>query len=160
MLSGPATRSIIGRLRDHFGDSGDIIKGCSQTAFCDGPLLGVSQRKRKAFHAWEVFTEKNESTTGRWAKMSLDNFREEVSSIWGFGRWSADMIAIFHLGRLNVWPESDAGIKRACKVVFGTSDNSGILNSIQGCETAVALCLWEIINRNLVDDYLRELALG
>jgi 3-methyladenine DNA glycosylase/8-oxoguanine DNA glycosylase len=53
MLSGPATRSIIRRLREHFGDSGEIIKWCSQTAFRDGPLLGVSQRKRKAFHAWK-----------------------------------------------------------------------------------------------------------
>jgi len=157
MLSGSATRSIIRNLREHFGDAGEMISQCSQNAFSEGPLLGVSQRKRKAFRAWQVFAEKNGNPTGRWASMPLYKYRREISGIWGFGRWSADMIAIFHLGRLDVWPESDAGIKRVCKIVFGTGGSLGIQDYIKGCETAAALCLWEIINRNLIGDYLKKL---
>lgn len=77
-------------------------------------------------------------------------------NIWGFGRWSADMIGIFHLGRMDIWPESDAGIKKACKLVFRTDQYYKIKKHISGCETVAAIYLWELLNRNLEDVLLWE----
>jgi 3-methyladenine DNA glycosylase/8-oxoguanine DNA glycosylase len=60
------------------------------------------------------------------------------------------MIAIFYLGRMDVWPETDGGILRACKAVFGTDEYSQINKHIKGHETVTAVYLWELINKNLV----------
>jgi DNA-3-methyladenine glycosylase II len=31
----------------------------------------------------------------------------------GIGRWSAEMFLMFHLGRLDVWPVGDLGVRKA-----------------------------------------------
>lgn len=38
----------------------------------------------------------------------------------GIGRWSAEMILIFALGRDDVWPVDDAGLRRAVRELYGT----------------------------------------
>lgn len=38
----------------------------------------------------------------------------------GVGKWTAEMILIFSLGREDVWPRDDAGLLRAVKALYGT----------------------------------------
>ena len=61
------------------------------------------------------------------------------------------MIGIFHLGRIDIWPESDAGIKKACRLVFKADQYHKIKRHISGCETVAAIYLWELLNRKLVN---------
>ena len=35
----------------------------------------------------------------------------------GIGRWSAQMFLMFYLGRLDVWPEADLGIRNAVRIL-------------------------------------------
>ena len=44
-------------------------------------------------------------------KMSDDEVVEHLSSVRGIGRWTADMFLMFHLGRLDVWPTGDLGVR-------------------------------------------------
>lgn len=39
----------------------------------------------------------------------------------GVGRWTAEMVMIFALGRDDVWPVDDAGLLRAAKALYGVS---------------------------------------
>lgn len=160
MLSGLATQSIISKLIKQFDKSTNIVDWCIQTKHIPGPLFGVSQRKRKAIAEWGEFIIKNGKVYNRWPEMTLEAYRNEITKIWGFGRWSSDMIAIFFLGRLDVWPETDAGIKRACYAVFEKYDVSFIEKYIRNCETVTALYLWELLNRNLISDFMSNLNNG
>lgn len=149
VLSLSASSSIINRLYKNFRSSSDILKWAQKNCYKKGPVMGVSQRKRKALKAWCKYADDNCGKRKSWKNMPLNEYRGEICSIWGFGQWSADMIAIFHLGRMDVWPETDAGIQKSSRLVFGT-DNYGIISkTIAGCETVAALYLWELINRNL-----------
>ena len=51
---------------------------------------------------------------------------EEVSAqliaIKGLGRWTADMFLIFHLGRPDVLPVGDLGIRRAAQLAYGLAE--------------------------------------
>jgi DNA-3-methyladenine glycosylase II len=38
---------------------------------------------------------------------------DQLTIVRGIGRWSAQMFLIFDLGRLDVWPETDLGIRKA-----------------------------------------------
>lgn len=152
MLSNAASSAIIAKLRKRFSTSKRIISWAAKTAGRAGPLHGVSQRKRKALRAWLEFSQENNNAWKKWAALPLAEYREEVSNIWGFGRWSADMIAIFFLARMDVWPESDAGIKRAASAVFG-NNNGSVKDYVDGCETVASLYLWELLNRNLTDRF-------
>ncbi|MDT8408450.1 MAG: DNA-3-methyladenine glycosylase 2 family protein [Wenzhouxiangellaceae bacterium] len=44
-------------------------------------------------------------------KLSDEAVIETITSIKGFGRWSAEMFLLFSLGRPDVWPADDLGIQ-------------------------------------------------
>lgn len=48
------------------------------------------------------------STIGRRAE---DDVVAELSRVWGIGRWTAEMFLMFQLGRLDVWPTGDLGVR-------------------------------------------------
>jgi DNA-3-methyladenine glycosylase II len=54
---------------------------------------------------------------------------KELVSLKGVGRWTAEMILIFSLGREDVWPVDDAGLLRVAKNLYG----------IQGVDDFIAL---------------------
>jgi DNA-3-methyladenine glycosylase II len=43
----------------------------------------------------------------------------ELVAVKGIGRWTAEMLLIFSLGRLDVWPVDDLGIVIAAQSVYG-----------------------------------------
>jgi len=45
-----------------------------------------------------------------------------LTKIKGVGRWTAEMILIFAIGREDVWPTDDAGLIRAAKNLYGTQN--------------------------------------
>ena len=153
MLSISASSSIIKRLHKQLGSSRNIMLWAQKNCFKKGPAIGVSQRKRKALRAWSIYAADNNGRQKHWKNMPLDEYNNEICSIWGFGRWSADMIAIFHLGRMDIWPETDNGIKKVSRLIFGTDRYSMIKRHIAGCETVAALYFWELLNKNLASHF-------
>lgn len=70
------------------------------------------------------------------------------------------MIAIFYLGRMDIWPETDNGIQKISNLIFKTTESNGIKKYIAGCETVTALYMWELINQNLVSDFKKAVNNG
>jgi DNA-3-methyladenine glycosylase II len=40
----------------------------------------------------------------------------------GIGRWTAEMFLMFQLGRLDVWPVGDLGVRKGYAVIHGRTD--------------------------------------
>lgn len=55
----------------------------------------------------------------RLARESDDEIVERLSSVRGIGRWSAEMLLIFQLRRLDVWPVGDLGVRRGFGLAWG-----------------------------------------
>jgi DNA-3-methyladenine glycosylase II len=51
--------------------------------------------------------------------MSDDEVMETLTAVKGIGRWTAEMLLIFQLGRPDVLPLDDVGLQRAVKQVYG-----------------------------------------
>lgn len=153
MLSSKASSSITANLKEKVGDPQKIFLWAKSNHRKSGPVLGVSQRKRKALAHWLDYSTLNKTKIRDWKTLSLEALRNEISSIWGLGRWSSDMIAIFHFGRLNVWPETDGGISRACNIVFGSRNPQKLKALVNGTETIAALYLWELLNKGLEKEF-------
>jgi DNA-3-methyladenine glycosylase II len=43
----------------------------------------------------------------------------ELSRVWGIGRWTAEMFLMFQLGRLDVWPTGDLGVRNGYARAWG-----------------------------------------
>ena len=46
----------------------------------------------------------------------------ELTAIKGIGRWSADMFLLFHLGRPDVLPVGDLGVRRGAQLAYGLDE--------------------------------------
>lgn len=56
------------------------------------------------------------------ADASDEDVVEELSSIWGIGRWTAEMFMMFTLGRLDVWPVGDLAVRRGWQIAHGLDE--------------------------------------
>jgi 3-methyladenine DNA glycosylase/8-oxoguanine DNA glycosylase len=48
----------------------------------------------------------------RTSRLSDDRLAAELTAVRGIGRWTAEMLMLFELRRLDVWPVDDLGVRR------------------------------------------------
>lgn len=46
---------------------------------------------------------------------------QELSKLWGIGRWTAEMFLMFTLHRLDVWPVGDLAMRKGWQIIHGES---------------------------------------
>lgn len=44
---------------------------------------------------------------------------DQLTSLWGLGPWTVDMFMMFQLGRLDIWPTGDLGVRRGWERIYG-----------------------------------------
>lgn len=52
-------------------------------------------------------------------KMSDDDIVARVTQVRGIGRWTVEMLLLFDLGRPDVWPVDDYGVRKGFAKTFG-----------------------------------------
>lgn len=52
-------------------------------------------------------------------KLSEEELKERLTQIRGIGPWTVEMLLIFRLGRLDIMPASDYGVRKGFSVLFG-----------------------------------------
>jgi DNA-3-methyladenine glycosylase II len=55
-------------------------------------------------------------------RLSDEEIVRELTLVRGIGPWTAEMFLIFQLGRLDVWPVGDYGIRKGYALLYGLSD--------------------------------------
>jgi DNA-3-methyladenine glycosylase II len=74
---------------------------------------GLSERKVTYMHALANHFLDNKDVIKNWPNMTDDEIIKELTSIKGIGRWTVEMLLIFHLGRPDVYPVADIGLQKA-----------------------------------------------
>ncbi len=46
----------------------------------------------------------------------------QLTSLWGIGPWTVDMFMMFQLGRLDIWPTGDLGVRRGYEKIYRLAD--------------------------------------
>jgi len=49
------------------------------------------------------------------------HLHQELTSLWGIGRWTAEMFFMFTLHRLDVWPVGDLAMRKGWQLIHGVS---------------------------------------
>lgn len=63
------------------------------------------------------------------------------------------MLAIFGFGHPCIWPEGDAGVLRAARVVFKGMRQPTIRRLIAGHESHVAICCWALLDTQKLAEF-------
>ena len=73
---------------------------------------GVSGAKARAISELTQATLSGAIEFKKFSKLSNDEISEELTALWGIGRWTVEMFLMFHLGRLDLWPVGDLAMRR------------------------------------------------
>jgi DNA-3-methyladenine glycosylase II len=83
---------------------------------------GLSSQKATYLHDLAAKTAYGTVRLKTIGKMKDEEAIEELIQVKGIGRWTAQMFLIFSLGRPDVFPPDDLGIKMALRNLYGLSD--------------------------------------
>jgi DNA-3-methyladenine glycosylase II len=117
-LHGKAAATIHRRVREYFG--GDPAPHALLST-PDDPLrgCGVSGNKIKAMRDLAAKTLDGTVPTHRAiAKMSDEEIVKRLTAVRGIGQWTVEMLLIFRLGRPDVLPVTDYGVRKGFALTF------------------------------------------
>jgi len=105
---------------------------------------GLSKSKIKAILGAKKEVKEANITLSKLSKMDQNEYKEYITSLWGFGDWSAEMIAIFYLGRTNIWSEKDLILNRGMNEICAESNITPdqLLKLIDPYQSYLALHIW------------------
>jgi DNA-3-methyladenine glycosylase II len=120
-LSGKAAATIFGRVRALYpkrkwldpklvlATSDETLRAC-----------GLSRSKTAALKDLAAKTLDGTVPSRRaLARMTDDEIIARLTTVRGIGRWTVEMMLLFELGRLDVWPVADYGVQKGFAKTFG-----------------------------------------
>ncbi|MGZ5021506.1 MAG: DNA-3-methyladenine glycosylase family protein [Chthoniobacterales bacterium] len=119
-LSGRAAATIWGRVRALYGKR-KWLDPKTVLATPDEKLraCGLSGSKTAALKDLAAKTLEGIVPSGAaLAKMSDEEIIERLTSVRGIGRWTVEMLLLFDLGRPDVWPVTDYGVRKGYAKTF------------------------------------------
>jgi DNA-3-methyladenine glycosylase II len=121
-ISGSAAASIIRRLRTLAGPGG--LKAANLARFSIAELRSVGLSPQKASYVTDLVKKVNDGAVNLWqiGRLSDEQVIAQLIQVKGIGRWTAQMFLIFSLGRLDVFPHDDLGVRSAIRDNYGLAD--------------------------------------
>ena len=117
-LSTKAARTIYGRMLELFDGHAPTPR---QLLAADPEKIraaGLSRPKISYLRDLAEHVEKGELELDRLDELPDDEVIEQLTAVKGIGEWSAHMFLMFHLGRPDVLPVGDQGIRNAVKAQY------------------------------------------
>jgi DNA-3-methyladenine glycosylase II len=151
-LSVAAARTIYGRFTELFGGrtpspeellevDPDALRG-----------VGLSRAKANYVRSLAEHVVSGELELERLDELSDELVTAEVTAVKGLGQWTADMFLIFHLGRPDVLPVGDLGVRRAVERLYGlealpsAAELEALGERWRPYRSLAALYLWESLD--------------
>lgn len=121
-LSTKAARSIYTRLTAHFGGRAPTPQELSATEEEALRAAGLSRPKIRYLLYLADHVLSGALDLGALQTLPDEEVAARIVSVKGLGQWSADMFLMFHLGREDVLPVGDLGIRRAVQKAYDLPD--------------------------------------
>jgi DNA-3-methyladenine glycosylase II len=149
-LAGAAAVAIHGRLRalvdGEFGPEALL-------ALSDDELRGAGLSRAKVAALRDLSAKVLDGTVvlSRRTRMSDDEIIKRLTTVRGIGRWTAEMYLIFELGRLDIWPVDDLGVRQGFARIFALEpaptarELQPLGDRFRPYRTVVALYCWQAV---------------
>ncbi len=123
-LNGRAAATILGRVKDRFGAGGwpapDVVARARLPAL---RACGLSRAKALALKDLAAKTLDGTVPPARALHRLPDEaVVERLTQVRGVGRWTVEMLLLFRLGRLDVLPVDDFGVRKGFTLLYGRGE--------------------------------------
>ena len=121
-------------LTDFFiAENAEIMKNCGLSAAKVRSMCGIAEKARNGGLNRSELQELNHQERSKL-----------LTSLWGVGQWTADMISIFYFGDEDVWPDGDLAARKTLKLL--TSNRRKTVRTAERFapyRSWLALYMWE-----------------
>jgi DNA-3-methyladenine glycosylase II len=117
-LSTKAAATIYGRMLELFGGHTPTPKELLKVDPDKIRAAGLSRPKIAYLRDLAVHVEEGTLELERLPDLPDEEVTAQLTAIKGLGQWTADMFLMFHLGRPDILPVGDQGIRRAVMVEY------------------------------------------
>lgn len=120
-LSGKAARTIEGRVQNLM-PRGRRITANGIDAVDDASLRGAGVSRNKIAALRDLSAKAHAGivpTPARLARMPDQDLIDHLVQVRGIGRWTVEMLLMFRLGRPDVLPVDDLGVRKGAQIVHG-----------------------------------------
>jgi DNA-3-methyladenine glycosylase II len=84
---------------------------------------GVSGAKYKAIQGLAAASLNREISFTKLQDIESDEeIFNQLTNLWGIGPWTVDMFMMFQLGRLDIWPTGDLGVRRGWEKIYSLKE--------------------------------------
>jgi 3-methyladenine DNA glycosylase/8-oxoguanine DNA glycosylase len=125
-LGGKAASTIFGRFVDAATGGGTPVEltpegvlACSEGAMRSA---GLSAAKTRSIRTLGERAASGELPLDDVHAVGDEELIERLSAVPGIGRWTAEMFLMFQLGRIDVWPVGDLGVRKGYATAWGLAD--------------------------------------
>jgi 3-methyladenine DNA glycosylase/8-oxoguanine DNA glycosylase len=124
-LAGAAARAIEARLLAHFSGRYPRPEALRVARDADLRSLGLSRQKIAAFRSVASHFSDGSVRARRLFQLSDEEVVGSVTQIRGVGVWTAHMLLMFSLGRPDVLPVGDYGIRKGAQLLYALDELPG-----------------------------------
>lgn len=155
-LAGPAAAAIERRFLALYGDAGQPPSPQQLLATDVETLRTAGVSRQKATYLLDLAAHAHRGELGdELMRCSDDEVAARVMAVKGIGRWTADMLLIFCLGRPDIFPIGDLGIKNAIRKLYAHADYRPVSDLLALAEpwrpyrSAATWYLWQYLDLKL-----------
>jgi DNA-3-methyladenine glycosylase II len=113
-----AATAIFDRLRSLIGDR-DPAAAIAEASDADLRSVGLSAAKTASLRDLAARTLDGRLDLDQLDEMTDDEARDQLTAVRGIGAWTADMFLLGQLGRADILPAGDLGIRHAVRAAYG-----------------------------------------
>ncbi len=117
-LAGSAARAILNRFKQLYGGRIPSPKEYLATSTAKLRKSGLSPQKISYLHDLCKRLENQSLDLRKLSTLSNEEVVRELDNVRGIGRWTAEMFLIFMLGRTDVLPVDDLGVRKATQRLY------------------------------------------
>jgi DNA-3-methyladenine glycosylase II len=118
-VSGKTAASIFARLKDVVPEPLTPLKVLARRPQSLAQAAGLSNAKARTIRGLAEWFESNAKLASTLPTLPDDEIVEVLGVIPGIGAWTVNVFLIFNLGRLDVMPAADLGIRRGVQLTDG-----------------------------------------
>ncbi len=152
-LSKKAATSIWNKIEaESFKRNLDIFDFCTLQYTEDIKKCGLSKFKVKAILELRQNIYSGNISRSLFTSNDFVFITSEITKLWGFGTWSAEVIALFYFALPDIWSDFDAALQRGIKNISITDDisESKIKNIMSPYKSYLSLHIWKAIDTNIL----------
>jgi DNA-3-methyladenine glycosylase II len=133
-ISTAAARSILAKLEAALEPDGLCPEAIARLSLARMRKAGLSPQKQAYLKDLALHVDQGLLRLDRLGRMADEEVIAELIAVKGIGRWTAQMFLIFTLGRPDIFPHDDLGVRTAIKRAYGLAELPNKVESHQIAE--------------------------